>query len=191
MWKWICAVHHKLWPLATSQVWQQCGHFRDYINKQSVLQMKNVHVSHLGSIFQCGWGWVLGYAVLSLQWEIINIVTALEQIHFIRYSMMVHRVLHVSVVQRWLTNLCGFWLVKTMIDFSGCDRWEPSLLMVQNGSPSVLISTHWEEKKSTCWIAGSICDSQVMELSFFLFQIKIASPFPLSFLPSSAILKGL
>ncbi len=37
---------------------------------------------------------------------------------------------------------------------------------------------------STCWIAGSICDSQVMELSFFLFQIKIVSlPFS-SFLPA-------
>lgn len=42
----------------------------------------------------------------------------------------------------------------------------------------------WGGKKSTCWIAGSICDSQVMELSFFLFQIKIVSlPFS-SFLPA-------
>lgn len=71
-----------------------------------------------------------------------------RKIHFITYSTMVHMVLHVSAVQRWLINLWRLWLVKTMIDFSGCDRWEPSLLMVQNGTPSVLISTHWGEKKS-------------------------------------------
>ena len=80
------------------------------------------------------------------------------------------------------SNLCGPWLVKSMIDFSGRDRWEPSQLMVQNSMPSVLISSYWRGKKSTFWIAGSNCDSQVMELSFFLSQIKITPPS--SFLPA-------
>lgn len=122
-------------------------------------------------------------------WKTINTVTPLGMIHSIRYSMMVHQVAHVSAVWRGLINPCSLWLVKTMIDFSGSDRWEPSPLMVQNGMPSVLISTHWVEKKSICWIAWSIFDSRVMELSFFLSQIKIVLPFPRSFLPSSAILK--
>ena len=118
-----------------------------------------------------------------LQGEIINIVTGLEEVVFIRYSTPVHMVLHVSAVWRWLTNLCGLWLVKTMIDFSGCDRWKPSLLMVQNGVPSVLITTHWLEKKVYLLdCRRHLFDSQVMELSFFLFQIKIIPPS--SFLPS-------
>lgn len=33
--------------------------------------------------------------------------------------------------------------MKTTIDFSGCDQWEPSLVMVQDGAPSVSISSHW------------------------------------------------
>lgn len=68
-----------------------------------------------------------------------------------------------------------------MTDFSVYDQWQSLLLMVQDGMPLVLISTHWMEKKnSTCWIACSISDSQVMELSFFLFSDKNRlPPFPL------------
>lgn len=81
-----------------------------------------------------------------------------------------------------------------------CDWWAPSLLMVENSMPSVLINSHCGTLGSVCVCVHVVCvgwglvaaasfDSQVMELSFFLFQIKIVHPTPPpslhSFLPGS------
>ena len=122
----------------------------------------------------------LGYVLLSLYWEILNTVTARQQTHLIRYSMMVHVVSHMSAVRRSLINLSGLWLVK---NHDWLFRVWSMKVFTTDGSRwhALSIDKHsLDGKKSTCWIACSISDSQVMELSFFLFSDKNRLPsFPL------------
>lgn len=128
---------------------------------------------------------VRGYAVRWLQLEMIDIVTALEEIYFNMYSAMgshgapresspkmTHKSLWALISENhdWLFRV---WSMRALT--ADGSKWHAFSIDKH--------SLGGKKKSLLVGLQAASCDSKVMELSFFLFQIKIVSPLS-SFLPA-------